>query len=464
VDRAAAAPYTTPMLAALLLSCLLQDVPGQDPELVKMLAAISPERIEKTIRTLAGFKTRHTLSRTDSDTEGIGAARNWIEQEMKAAASQGNGRMKVERKSYRQLATRLRQEVELVDLVATLPGTSEPARVYVVSGHYDSINGSGRNNTDPAPGANDDGSGTALSLELCRVMAGHEFAATILFVAADGEEHGLLGATGLAKELAASNTNVDGMLTADIIGNTVGVDGRRERGYVRCFSYAARGNDTTGRALARAAADAARRYVDGFAVKLIFRGDRYGRGGDHAPFMREGFPAIRFTEAYEDWSRQHQFITEKDGKPYADLPEFVDFEYVARVTRVAGALVGTLARAPEPPLRVEARGLTKAYDTELKVTPGKGARPWGLEVVWRATTSPDWEGSKLFPLAADGGGQETLRVPGVLLDDSVVGVRTVSAGGHRSRVVTPPEPDATEQRPASSASQPARGEQERRRR
>jgi hypothetical protein len=346
-------------------------------------------------------------------------------------------------------ATRLRQEVELVDVVATLPGASEPERVYVVSGHYDTRNGDGRNATDAAPGANDDGSGTALSLELCRVMAAHTFAATILFVAVDGEEHGLLGATGLAKELAGKKTEVDGMLTADIVGNTLGVDGRRERGYIRCFSYAPRGNDTSGRALARAAADAARRYGEGFLVKLIFRGDRYGRGGDHAPFMREGFPAIRFTEPYEDWSRQHQFVKEKDGKPYADLPEFVDFDYVARVTRVAGALFASLARAPRAPLKVEARGLTAAYDTELKVTPpaGGAVKPWGYEAVWRATTSPDWEGARLFP-AAEKGGVQTLRLPGVLLDDSVVGVRSVSAEGHRSRVTTPPEPDATEQRPA----------------
>jgi hypothetical protein len=264
-----------------------------------------------------------------------------------------------------------------------------------------------------------------------------------MFVACDGEDHGLLGSTALAAELKQRNAQIDGMITCDIVGNTLGVDGRRVRDYVRCFCYAARGYDSVDRQLARAAADAARRYLPDFAVKLILRGDRFGRGGDHAPFMREGYPAVRFTEPFEDWSRQHQNLTERNGKPYGDVPEFVDFDYVAQVARLNLALLAELASAPRVPENVRARGAQDAYDTIVTLRPptADGVPVVAFELVWRETTAADWQGSKLYPIDRNERGF-LAKLPGVLLDDCVVGVRSVSAGGHRSRVAIPPEPDA----------------------
>ncbi len=335
-------------------------------------------------------------------------------------------------------------EVAVVNVIATLPGATDPERVYVLGGHYDSRNSNGADGDADAPGANDDGSGTAAVLEVCRLLCDREFAATLVFACYDGEEQGLLGSQIHAEALQAAEVQVDGMVTNDIVGNSLGMDGVRRDGYVRVFSYAPVGNDSLGRSLARAASWAARR-VDGFDVKLVFRGDRYGRGGDHRSFFDAGFPSVRFSEPREDYSRQHQDVTERDGRPYGDLPEFMDFDYLARVASLDAELFAELATAPRPPARVRVGGAQQAYDTEVSFDQIEGAVAY--EVVWRDTTSPDWEAARRF--AADelrfGGGRVTtasVTLQGVCIDDVVVGVRTVAADGSRSRVTAAPEPDA----------------------
>ncbi|MHC4515712.1 MAG: M28 family peptidase [Planctomycetota bacterium] len=412
-----------------------------------MLAEIRAANLKQTVQDLAGFGTRQVLSATDSKQRGTGAARSYLEARMRSFIAHSGGRLSVARDSFRVPSRRLGGEVELVNIVATLEGTTDPDRVYVVGGHYDSINSNPRDSRNDAPGANDDGSGTALVVELCRIMSQRRFAATIKFVCYDGEEMGLLGSTAHAEALAAADVKVDGMITNDMVGNTVGMDGVRRTGYLRCFSYAATGNDSYGRSLARAATRAAREHVDGFVVKLIYRGDRFGRGGDHKPFHAQGYPAVRFTEAREDYSRQHKNITERDGRPYGDVPEYVDFGYLAKVSAVNLALLSELASAPPPPRRASAGGARTAYDVNLSWTPVPDVKRY--EVVWRQTTAPDWEHSKMIDRPTRGRRGVRAVLENVCLDDVVVGVRSIGKDGSRSRVTTPAEPDRFNLRPSS---------------
>ncbi len=432
----------------LLASCLVaQSSPvGKvtlEQKVSTAIARISPTSIEKTVRDLVAFDTRHVLSATDDKMRGTGAARAYLEARYRALISRSGGRLSVERKEYDVPCRRrgMPKTVKVVNIVATLKGVSDPDRIYIVGGHYDSRNSSGGDGEGVAPGANDDGSGTAVALEACVAMCQSEFAATLVFVAYDGEEQGLLGATAHAKELAAAGAFVDGMITNDIVGNTLGMDGVRRRGYLRCFSYAPTGNDSKGRSLARAGHRAARRVPD-FDLKLVFRGDRYGRGGDHKPFFSAGFPSIRLTEPREDYSRQHQNMTTRDGKPYGDLPDFMDFAYTAQVTAVNVSLLAELASAPRPPAQPRASGSRSSYDTVMNWSPS--AEGTTYEAVWRDTTAATWTGVRVLAAGAlsEQRGRIKVALKGVCLDDAVVGLRTVAADGSRSRVVTPPEPDA----------------------
>jgi hypothetical protein len=433
-----------PFLLVAAIGVSFQDPPTIQQKVAAMRGQIDAKELERTVRDLAGFGTRHVTSATDREDRGTGAARSYLQRRFEELIPASGGRLTVRREAFDVVSTRLRRDVTVVNVVAELRGTTDPERIYVVGGHYDSINGNGADAVGDAPGANDDASGTAVVLEACRAMVGTPFPATILFVAYDGEEQGLLGSDAHAKALAEAGARVDGMITNDIVGNTLGVDGVRRDDYLRCFSFSARGNDSTGRSLARAATYAARTHVPGFEVRMVLRGDRYGRGGDHRSFHVAGYPAIRFTEPAEDWSRQHQNVVERDGKPYGDLPEFVDFAYLAKVTAANVALLGELASAPPPPERVAARGARDAYTTILTLpAPGEGVV---YEAVWRATTAADWEAAKTFEALTIRDGVQ-LSLPGVYLDDVVPGVRAVGADGARSRATTAPEPDALVQSP-----------------
>jgi hypothetical protein len=404
----------------------------------------NPREVERTVRDLVGFGTRQVLSATEDPERGTGAARTYLERRFAALVEPSGGRLRVERQAAEVDCRRrgMPARVPVVNILATLPGTSDPERIYVIGGHYDSINGDGADGERPAPGANDDASGTAAVLEACRLLCGREFAATIVFCAYDGEEQGLLGSKAHAEALAAAGAMVDGMITNDIVGNTMGMDGVRRDRHLRVFSYAPRGEDSLGRSLARAASWASRR-VDGLEVMLVFRGDRYGRGGDHRSFFEQGWPAVRFTEPREDFSRQHQDVSERDGRPYGDLPEFMDFDYLARVASLDAELLAELASAPRAPGRVRISGARDRYDTVVQFDAVEAAAAY--EVVWRLTTAADWEGQQLVPAAGlDFEGRRGARVvlEGTCIDDVVVGVRAVSAAGARSRVTAAPEPDA----------------------
>ncbi len=439
--------------AVALLAACGAVLPAQGPivERVRtLLAGVDAQRIEQDVRTLVGFGTRHVLSRTDSDTEGTGAARRWLQARFEAiAATTDPGRLTTELQTATVPCVRpgMPREIEIVNVIATLRGSGDPERIYLVSGHYDSRNSRGEDGKGAAPGAVDDASGTAAVLETCRVLAAERFPATIVFAAYDGEEQGLLGSAAHAAALADAGAKVDGMITCDIVGNTLGMDGARHHRHVRCFSYAPSGNDSGGRSLARAATYAARVHLPDFDVRLILRGDRYGRGGDHRSFFEAGYPAVRFTEPREDFSRQHQDVTERDGRPYGDLPDYADFAYTGNVTRVVVATLAELAAAPPPPLAVSAELRRDRNDTELVYVPPTDATV--CEFVWRETTAADWtnvvDAAAATPVPLTGGRwQATLA--GVCLDDVVVGVRAIGADGSRSRVATPPEPERLDQR------------------
>lgn len=440
--------------SAVVVSFALASLVAQSPieaRLAGVLAEIDPARLESSVRTLVGFGTRHVLSRTDSETEGTGAARRWLRAEFEAIAATTDGRLTVALQTATVPCARpgMPKEVEIVNVIATLRGTADPDRVYVIGGHYDSRNSRGEDGVGAAPGAVDDASGTAVALEACRVMSRHAWPATIVFVAYDAEEQGLLGSGAHAKALAEAGARVDGMIACDIVGNTLGMDGKRYDGWLRCFSYAPTGNDSLGRSMARAATYAAARHVRDFGVQLIFRGDRYGRGGDHRSFFDQGFPSVRFSEPREDFSRQHQNVVLRDGKPYGDLPEFADYGYMRNVTRVVVATLGELASAPAAPVVHAAQLLRDRYDTEIFYSPPSPDVP--CEFVWRLTTDADWthviDAASAKPEPSRGG-RTKATLPGVCLDDVVVGVRTVGADGSRSRVATPPEPDRFDQRRA----------------
>jgi hypothetical protein len=420
---------------------------------------IDARNIERSIRQLVSFGTRNTLSEQNDPKRGIGAARDWLYAEFLKAAEASGGRMTVEKQSYEQAKTeRVPQPTIVTNIVATLKGTQpeSTARIYVVSGHYDSMCNSPSDGKCDAPGANDDASGTAAVLEMARVMAKHQFDATIVFMAVAGEEQSLLGSTYFAEQAKQKTWNVDAMFTNDIIGNTLGGNGVRDRGTVRVFSEGVPSNETpaeattrrsvggendsASRQLARFIKEIGESYVPQMKVMLVYRRDRYGRGGDHIPFLERGYPAVRFTEVNEEFRHQHQNVRVENGVQYGDLPEFVDFPYVANVARVNAASLAMLAFAPSRPKAVTILSARLSNDTELRWEANKEPDLAGYEIVWRDTTAPVWTNSKAV------GKVTTFTMKGMSKDNYFFGVRAIDNDGNRSPV-TYPRPQAR-QRPA----------------
>lgn len=426
---------------------------GRDPEIEKMVGEISPTRIEATIRKLVGFRTRHTLSDTKSDEVGIGAARRWIRAELERASAEAGGRLVVEFDAFQQPPTppRLPAGAEIVNVVATLPGRQAEARdrVYVVSGHYDSRSLGIMDADTFAPGANDDASGTAVAMELARVMAHYEFDATIVFMAVAAEEQGLNGATHWAEQAKQRGVRVEAMFTNDIVGNTLHEDGTRDRSHVRLFAAGVPPtkelppavlqqlktggeNDFGTRQLARAIKAAGAGYVPQLPVQIVWRADRYLRGGDHMPFLERGFAAVRFTEPHEVFARQHQDVREEGGVHFGDTVEYVDFAYTAEVARVNAAALAVLARAPAPPRDVVIDTVKLENDTTLHWAANAEPDLGGYRIVWRETTAADWE----HALDVSSGVTGTT-VKGVSKDNVIFGVEAVDREGHASPAVYP---------------------------
>ena len=421
-----------------------------DPDIARIVRDVSPGRLETYVRTLAGFGTRHSLSTTEDPQRGVGAARRWIKATLDRCAAESGARLKVEFDEFTQDATpRIPNAVQLVNVVATLEGVDAQsrARTLVVSGHYDSMCGNVMNSTCDAPGANDDASGTAVAMELACTFAKSRFPATLVFMTVAGEEQGLLGTAHWAKAAKDRGVNVEAMITNDIVGNAHDETGRRDAGTLRLFAegvpagkdvteewqqrLATGGeNDSPARELARTIRDAAQRYVPEMAVKVVYRRDRYLRGGDHIPFLAQGYTAVRFTEAHEDFRHQHQDVRMVDGVQFGDLPQFVDFAYLASVARVNAAALASLARAPSPPAGVRIETLQLENRTTLSWRANPEPDIAGYEIVWRDTTAPFWQGAEFV------GNVTRASVP-MSKDDYLFSVRAVGAGGQRSLATYP---------------------------
>ncbi len=443
-----------PLLSLLPLSANAQAPikPGPaDPMIRKMADEISAKRIEANIRKLVSFGTRNTLSDAKSDTRGIGAARRWIKSELDRCAKQNGGRLQVAFDEHMApVSRRIPQPTAIVNVVATLPGTQAASkdRIYVVSGHYDSMPSSPTDPEMDAPGANDDASGTAAVMEMACVMSKYEFEATLVFMTVAGEEQGLIGARFWAERAKAQGLNIAGMITNDIVGNTKGFDGTVVKDRVRLFAEGVPAvtplpeavlaalrtggeNDLPTRQLARYIKASAEQHVPHMKVDLIYRRDRYLRGGDHIPFLESGYPAVRFTEPNENWRHQHQNVRVEEGVQLGDLPDFVDFEYTANVARVNTAALASLALAPGVPQDAEMENLRLENNTTLRWKANAEPDVAGYRIVWRDTTSPFWQWSQ------DVGNVTRETVIGVSKDNFQFGVQAYDKSGRHSVVAYP---------------------------
>jgi hypothetical protein len=439
------------LLLANLFSAFAQPVQSQpDPAIRQMVEEISARNLEIIVRKLASFETRHSLSTTKSDKKGIGAARNWVESEMKKYATASQGRLTVVQDPF-VLAPdgkRVNRRVEMRNVMATLKGTDPTDdRILIVSGHLDSRNTDIMDSTGKAPGANDDASGVAIVMEMARIMSKREFPATIIFMAVQGEEQGLLGARHMADRMKGEKANVIAMVTNDIIGNSLSNEtDLRDNHHVRVFSEGVPAaeteeaallrkstvteNDGGARQLARYIKEVGERYVDQMTVELIYRNDRFLRGGDHTPFVQNGFTAVRMSEMNENFNQQHQNVRLENGVQYGDLPEFVDYEYLRKNAAVNLAAFANLALAPTAPVSVGILTANLTNKTSLRwEAPAKGKKPAGYYVLMRETSSPVWT-RKFFVKDSE----TTLPYS---KDNFLFAVQTVDAEGHESLAVVP---------------------------
>lgn len=431
----------------------LPQEPSED--LASILSQVNSTNIENIILKLVSFGTRHTLSEQNSTTRGVGAAREWIRSEFQKYADASDGRLTVDTPGYIQEpdGDRVLFPVLISDVVATLHGTETPERLYVVSGHYDTRVSDPLNYESDAPGANDDASGVSISLELARIMSQPSFPrpkASIAFVAVAGEEQGLYGAEFLAKKYKAESVNVAGMLNNDLVGSSHGDDGAADPYTIRMFAQGlpplsvenetvreqrlsiGGENDTPARNLARLIKEVAENDATGMNVSVIYRLDRYLRGGDHRPFLEAGYSAVRFTEPNENFAHQHQDVRVEDGLQYGDLPEFCDFDFISRVGRVSGAALWSLANSPGVPRNVKVNTTALGNDSIFYWDPPVGGEDSvdGYEIVFRATDAPFWTD------VIDVGLVNEATVD-LSKDNVIFGIRARSADGFRGVAVLP---------------------------
>lgn len=424
-----------------------------DPNLRALLAQIDPSRIQATIQKLISFGTRHTASSQTDPVRGIGAATAWVFAQMQAIAATSNGNMTVQQQTFVQpVSSRIPVPTTITNCIATLKGTASPERFYVVTGHLDSRVTDVLDFTDDAPGADDDGSGVACVLELARVFATHLFPGTIVFATVDGEEEGLYGSSFMAAQMAAAGNDVQGMFSNDIIGTGDAHDGTKPDPFtVRLFvegiptkvtsdqvalMQAVGGeNDGVSHQLGRFVQSVAPFNLTGMNIRLIWRRDRYLRASDHVSFQAQGYPAARFTEPRENFDHEHQNTLVVDSVQLGDLIQFVDFNYVARVTGVNAAALWGLASSPStpkglqihtnPPVNFAGTNLTSLHwnaNPESNLT--------GYEVVMRETSDSDWTSAKSV-------GNVTSVTLNISKDNVQFGVRAVDQNGNRSPVAFP---------------------------
>ncbi len=452
-------PFIFAVLAVLAASVLYRTVAQAadrgdeqlpaDPQITAALMQVSAQRIQADIEKLVSFQTRLTLSAQDLDSikagHGIGAAREWIKDEFQRYSRDCDGCLEVKTDSFTEAAAdRIPQPTVITNVYAVLKGADPESsrRIVLVTGHYDSRNSDTFDVSGIAPGANDDASGTAVSLECARVLGKLKFPATIIFLTVAGEEQGLNGSSHFAGMARQQGWDIEAVLNNDIVGGDR--NSQQDPGVVRVFSegvpVAASGDDlrlirnlggesdSTSRQLARYVAEVGRTYQTVVKPLLEFRLDRYLRGGDHFSFNQQGYAAVRFTEYREDYHHQHQNVRTENGIEYGDVPKFVNFDYVANVARLNAATLASLASAPAPPTKVRLQ--TKELENSSTITWDASPGNPSYEVQWRATTSPEWE--SMQPV-----GEVTRTTLLISKDNVIFGVRAVDRLGHRSLPVVP---------------------------
>jgi len=418
-----------------------------DARLYDIIAAVSAQRIQADITTLANFGTRHTLSDTLSQTRGIGAARRWIKSEFEKTSKACDGCLEVfyqkdlVKKGENQ---RIVHDVWVVNVLAIQRGTKYPNRFILMSGDIDSRVSDPTNFTSDSPGANDNASGMAGTLEAARVLSKYQFESSIIYVGLSGEEQGLFGGEGLAAFAKENNWDIIGILNNDMIGNVTGVDGLVSNKDFRIFSEpvpptetekqrSARrfyGGEVDGisRQLARFVYNTTKTYMPEMNPMMIYRLDRFGRGGHHRPFNDAGFAGIRIMEAHENYTQQHQDIRVEEGIAYGDVLEHVNFEYAKKLTSVNAINLASIAWGPPAPAKVEIGGIVEPA-AKLQWSAVQGAR--GYKIYWRDTTSPTWDHSRYV------GDLTSFTLNGVVIDNFFFGVVAVGQNGHESLVVFP---------------------------
>lgn len=433
----------------LLKTVQAQTIIQRDPEIEQMVKEISADSLKSYIHQLVAFGTRNTLSSLTDKKRGIGAAREWVVQKFNEFAGNSKGRMTayIDTTTLPADGRRVDVATNLGNAMCILKGTDpDDDRIYIISGHLDSRVTNVMNRTSDAPGANDDGSGVAAVIECARIMSRHSFPATIIFVAVSGEEQGLLGSTYLAGKAKVKNWNVEALLNNDIMGSnnsneTNIIDNTRLRVFSEAFSTADTGraalnirnlgleNDGKSRQLARYVKETGERYVDNLEVVMIYRNDRFLRGGDHTPFVQRGYAAVRLTEMNENYDHQHQDLRTNNGIVYGDLPGFMDFEYLRKNTAINLSTLANLAKAPSMPqeVKIEVRNLTNS--TTLNWKAPKNGKVKGYFLLMRETTSPVWQ-KKIFT------SQNSITVP-YSKDNYFFAVQSVNDPGNESLAVVP---------------------------
>lgn len=412
--------------------------------------AVSPERIEADIRTLVGFGTRHTLSETESDTQGIGAARRWIKNEFEQISQACGGCLEVYFQSKTISGeTRIPNATDVVSVIAVQRGSHDPNRYVLMSGDIDSRVSDVMNSTSISPGANDNASGVAGTLEAARVLSKYKFNGSLVYAALAGEEQGLFGGKILAEQAQKDGWRIKAVLNNDMIGNIEGINGVINNTTARIFAEGTRQTETpeearvrrfTGgevdspsRNLARYIDLMADRYIPNLDTMVIYRLDRFGRGGHHRPFNDLGYPGVRIMETNENYNRQHQDIRSENGIDYGDTIEGVNFEYAAKLTALNAVSLAGMAWAPAPPAKVEINGAVKPSTTLnwQALNPKQNPQLKGYKIYWRYTDAPQWQFSRFV------GNVNSYTLDNIVIDNYFFGVASVSQDGAESPVVFP---------------------------
>jgi len=442
-------PYILILLLTAVILSAQTTPPATDARLYEIANAPSAERLEKDIRKLAGFGTRHTLSDTVSTTRGIGAARRWIKSEFDKISKDCGGCLEV---FYQRSLVpaegnrRFDKDTWVVNVVAIQRGSAHPNRYIIMSGDIDSRISDPLNGKDDSPGANDNASGMAGTIEAARILTKYKFPNSIIYVGLSGEEQGLFGGKKMAKVAQEEKWNIIGILNNDMIGNIEGVDGVIQNNTFRVFSEPTPVNDNEqkrtwrrfyggevdgpSRQLARYIHKLTDVYMTNMTATMIYRLDRFGRGGHHKPFNDAGFPGVRIMETHENYNRQHQDIRTENGIEYGDVIEGVNFPYCAKLTGVNAITLAGLAWAPPPPEQVMIGGAVQP-STRLRWEPSKGKNVIGYKIYWRDTTAPQWQYERFVGSVTD------FTLDNIVIDNYLFGVAAVGKDGNESLVVYP---------------------------